>query len=168
MLRIIGAAGLALAVIGSSAPAYAQANQPLVVWQGGASVTKITKACKDALIGLKVGDLMQSVYRPRLDPAEPNSTLSMLRVRLAVAFVNQSGNDQMMGQGNYTGPVIRGRARAVPGGAAGAYNFKVKPAVIDETVKFITIEGSVSNFAGFDGCTVNFLGTYALRVGDEE
>jgi hypothetical protein len=155
-------AGLALA---GSAQA---ANSPLIVWQGAITITSFD-AQKCEALGLSEGQLIDSVYRPRLEPDEPKSALSILNNRAAQVYFNDdsSRNDQMVGKGNYFGHYISGRATTVPNpnesSFTGKYNFKVKPSTISDTTGAITIEGQLTNYFDRAGCTVNFLGAYQPR-----
>ena len=163
MLRVVGVAGVLFGLSGLMATAQA-ANDPLIVWQGGATITSLNTTCKTNLPGINVGDLAHSVFRPRLVGDEPSSALSLLFGRFAQAFFRTSGGgDQMHGIGSYTGPLIRGRVTSVPGGATGTYNFKIKPAVIDATTGVITIEGTINDFGGTPGCTMKFVAAYQPR-----
>ena len=155
--------GVALAVIVLSGPAQA-ANDPLIVWQGGATITSLNAVCRQNT-GFAVGNLAHSIFRPRLVGDEPRSALSLLFTSSAQLIINSdaSDGDQMHGQGSYTGPLIRGRATTVSGGVSGTYNFKIKPNVITDTTKVITIAGTINDFFGVVGCTMKFLGAYQRR-----
>src|SRR5687768_12744614 len=102
---------LLLALMASSAVtsgAFAAAHNPLVVWQGGATITKLSDGC--GTTGSEVGDLLHAVFRPRLDPAEPESALSLISSRSASSFFQETGlNDQMHGSGTYSGTWVSGR-----------------------------------------------------------
>lgn len=163
MLRVLGAMGVAVAVFAGSAQA---ANSPLVVWQGSVTITNLSNQCS---VGYTVGDLATSIYRPRLNPDEPPSAVTMFSSRSAQIFfnANTSTNDQMIGKGNYNGHYIGPRATTVPNSSQGAftgnYSFKIKPAAITEDTTSITITGTVTNFFNQTGCRVDFVGAYQPR-----
>jgi hypothetical protein len=163
ILRRAAVAGLAIASLGLTNTGAGAANDPLVVWQGGITITNVNRTCRTRGLPFGVGAQATSVFRPRLVGDEPPSALTMLFGRSAYAFVRQSGPDQMDGSGAYAGPAISGRATVVPGGVSGNYNFKISPNTITETTQFITMKGSVTNFTGRAGCTMAFSGAYSLR-----
>jgi hypothetical protein len=155
--------------LGSSAiatPALAAGDVPLV-WQGAITIQSLSSACDS--VGFSEGQLLNSVYRPRLQPSEPLSAVTILNSRTAQIYFNDttSPNDQMIGRGNFLGHYIDARARAVPNSKAsvfsGRYNFKVKPRTITASTGSITISGQLTNFFGHTGCTVNFLAAYQPR-----
>jgi len=140
------------------------ANDPLIVWQGGATITSLNNTCRNNT-PFSVGDVLLSVFRPRLVGDEPASAVSLLTGRFAQAFFRSggAGGDQMHGPGTYTGPLIGGRATSIPGGASGTYSLKIKPAVIAAGTNVITIQGTITKFAGVSGCTMKFAAAYRPR-----
>jgi hypothetical protein len=156
------AAGLTIGMLGLAPTGAGAANEPLIVWQGAATITAVNKTCRSN-IGHGVGDTALSVFRPRLVADEPPSALTMIFGRSAYTFFRQTGPEQMDGAGTWSGPLITGRATTVPGGASGNYNFNVSPNVVTETTKFINITGTLTNFAGVAGCTAKFTGGYSQR-----
>jgi len=167
ILKSVTVAGLALAVSGSilsTQPANAAAHNPLIVWQGGAEIITLNAACTKA--AFSVGDLASSVFRPRLDPAEPTSAISLTFGRSAMAFFRQGGasNDQMQGTSNYSSPWYSGRVTSTPGGNTGTITLQITPASITENTDAITINGTVNNFFGLSGCTMTFRGAYRKRT----
>jgi hypothetical protein len=145
-----------------SAPAQAAAHNPLIVWQGAATLTSLSSAC--ATINHKPGDSAFSVFRPRLDPAEPKSAISFTFTRSAHAFFRSGGgSDQMNGAGSYTSPWYSGRVTSTPGGNTGTYNFHLTPATVLATTPVVTIVGTINNFHGIVGCTVGFKGAFDRR-----
>jgi len=163
MLRSVGVASILLGLWGGLGTAQA-ANDPLIVWQGGATIVSVNATCKAQLPGFSPGDLAHSVFRPRLVGDEPASALSLIFSRFAQAFFRTSGGgDQMHGPGNYTGPLIRSRVTTIPGGATGTYRFAITPAVITGATGLITIDGTINNFGGVVGCTMRFIGAYRPR-----
>jgi len=140
--------------------AFAAPHDPLIVWQGGATITAVTAACG---AGSQVGNLLQSVYRPRLDPAEPASGLSLIGPRSASSFLRTSGNDQMRGAGTYAGTWLSPRVTKGSGTNTGAYSLTITPSVIAATTPFVTIRGTIKNFQNTVGCNLTFRGSYTLR-----
>jgi len=156
-------AGFAL-LTGSVLFAHA-ANSPLIVWQGSVTVTATTAAC-DA-IGVSTGDLITSVYRPRLVADEPSSAVTFILGRAAHIFYRKTGPDQMTGNGDFTGQFINSRGTSIPNSQTasftGQYKFTVKPATITAATKSITITGQVNSYFNVSGCTVKFVGAYQPR-----
>ena len=141
----------------------AAAHSPLVVWQGGAEITSLNAGC--ANLGYEVGDLAASVFRARLDPAEPSSAISLTFHRAAHAYFRTGGSssDQMQGTSTYSSPWYSGRVTSTPGGNTGNITLRIKPATIVETTDSITIDGTITHFNGVAACTMGFRGAYRLR-----
>src|SRR5689334_2614419 len=155
----------AFALAGASAqPVQAAPHSPLVVWQGGAEITALSSPGCDNL-GYEVGDLAASVFRARLDPAEPSSAITLTFHRAAHAYFRTGGtsSDQMNGNSTYSSPWYSGRATSTPGGNTGNINLRIKPTTIIETTDNITVDGSVTHFNGVASCTMGFKGSYRLR-----
>jgi hypothetical protein len=162
IFRILGIAGFALTLTGSSA--LAAAHNPLIPWQGGATLTTVPAACQNGAKGLEVGDMPVSIYRPQLDPAEPRSALTLIFGRAAHSFFKTTSG-QMNGGGNYSGAWISARATTKSGGGAvtGTYMFTITPNPVLATTTFVTIDGLVNGFGGISGCNVRFKGSYSRR-----
>jgi hypothetical protein len=161
-MRSLITTGLGLALLTGTTLVAQAANSPLMVWQGSITVTSATAQCSTAGIG--EGDLLTSVYRPRLQPDEPNSALTVITGRSAQVFFRSTGNDQMRGKGNFSAFAIGSRG-TLTSGFDGAYNFTVKPpaGAVTETTKAINISGSLTNYFNVAGCTVKFVGAYEKR-----
>ncbi len=144
-----------------SQPASAAAHNPLIVWQGGATILTLTAPCSAK--GWEVGDEFVSVYRPNLDPAEPKTGLTLIAHRHALSFFRNTGPNQMAGAGTYTGSFIGARATGVAGGTAGSYSLTITPNPVTTATVNVTIAGSLSNLGGIAGCTLGFRGVYTRR-----
>jgi len=147
--------------------ANAAANNPLIVWQGAATITAL-KGADCANTGFAVGDLVDSIYRPNLDPAEPVSGLSLISRRSAIWFFRSSGNNFMNGKGNYSGGYLSGRVTQRPNSqnsaVTGAYNLKITPATFTATTtQNVDIVGTFTHFYGWTNCTVTISGSYQRR-----
>lgn len=167
MKQSLIAAFLFASVTSGSALAQEAAHNPLIAWQGAATIVALTGApCANT--GFVVGDLLDSIYRPNLDPAEPTTGLTMISRRAAVSFFRTSGNIFMNGTGNYSGAFISGRATQRPnstnGPVTGAYNLKITPATFTAaTVSNVDVSGTFTNFFGNVGCTVKISASYQRR-----
>src|SRR5689334_2411521 len=138
----------AFALAGASAqPVQAAPHSPLVVWQGGAEITALSSPGCDNL-GYEVGDLAGSVFRARLDPAEPSSAISLTFHRAAHAYFRTGGtsNDQMQGTSTYSSPWYSGRVTSTPGGNTGNITLKITPATITAATDLVSINGTVTHF----------------------
>jgi hypothetical protein len=163
MLRTIGtAASLALLLMANDATAAV--HNPLIVWQGGATLTGITFGCRNGAKGLARGDMAVSVYRPQLDLREPKSSLTLIFRRAAHSFFKTTGG-QMNGVGRFSGAWISARATTKRGGGAvsGIYRFVVTPATAIATTPFVTIDGRITHFGHITGCDITFKGSYSRR-----
>ena len=161
----ISGAAVALLLVGTATQgANAAAHNPLIVWQGAAELTSLTAACSK--LGLMIGDVGVSVFRPRLDPAEPSSAITMTLERSGMAFFRTGGTstDQMQGTSNYTSPWYSGRATSTPGGNTGAITLAITPSAITTATDQIMINGMITNFFGTAGCTAKFNASYRQRT----
>ncbi len=147
--------------IAQAPPAVAVPNNPFITWQGSVTLLSKTAAC-NAVPGFDPGILAYSIFRPRLDPAEPNSALTVTFPRSTLIFTRASGENQMHGAGSYSGIWISERVTAKS--SAGAYNFAMSPAgAITTAIPFVTITGTITNWGAIAGCTVTFRGSYERR-----
>jgi len=157
----------AAAIVASLGTASAQeaANNPLIVWHGAATLTSLTAGCAQA--NYVVGDSAFSVFRPRLDPAEPNSAITLTFGRAGHAyFRNPTGSassDQMHGNSVYTSPWYSGRATSTPGGNTGNITLTLSPATVAANTNVVTIAGTITKFHGIASCTAQFKGSYYRR-----
>ena len=145
------------------ASAQEAANNPLIVWHGAATLTSVPAACASAKYA--VGDGAFSVFRPRLDPAEPNSAITLTFGRAGHAYFRSGGtsSDQMDGISTYTSPWYSGRATSTPGGNTGNITLTLTPATVTAATNVVTIVGSITKFHGIANCTVQFKGSYYRR-----
>jgi hypothetical protein len=159
----LAAASLA-ALITIDGNANAAVHNPPIVWQGGAEIVALTSpACDNK--DLRVGDLAHSVYRPRLDPAEPESALTLVFTRSGQIYIRGGGTstDQMNGTTNYQGWWFGNRAFG-KGSALGILKLKISPTpVLDTETRPIIISGTITNFYGIAGCTATIKGAYQRR-----
>lgn len=144
--------------------AQAAANNPLIVWQGAATLTAVPAAC--AASKYKAGDSAFAVFRPRLDPAEPNSGLTLSFGRSGHAYFRTGGasSDQMNGNSTYSSPWFSGRATSTAGGNTGNIILALSPATVLDTTPVVTISGTIQKFHGIAGCNVNFNGAFQRRL----
>lgn len=147
-------------VAGSSSEAQERvANNPLVTWQGTVFFTgQNNPACST------IGNHALAVFRPRLDPAEPESALFLYFERSAVAMrrTGGAGSDKMHGAGTYDG--IRFNTRAEwRTGLTGNYSFALVPQSPLATTNSIALAGTITNWDGQAGCNVTVRGSFARR-----
>jgi hypothetical protein len=146
----------------------AAAHDPLIVWQGGAEIVSFTEATTGACSKAgAVGDLAVSVFRPRLDPAEPVSALSLTFSRAGMAFFRTGGtsDDQMRGVSSYASPYYGGRVTSTTGGNTGNIALTISPGTpIVATTDVIAINGTIGHYFGLAGCSANFRGAYRRRT----
>jgi hypothetical protein len=167
MRKFCLAAVAAMTATLGAASAQEVANNPLIVWHGAATLTNVpaTAACTN--VGFAIGDTALSVFRPRLNPEEPSSAISMSFGRSAMAFFRQTAgstsSDQMHGNSAYSSPWFSGRATSTQGGNTGNITLTLSPSSVLATTNVVTIVGSITNFAGKPGCTVQFKGSYYRR-----
>lgn len=99
-----------------------------------------------------------STYRPKIDSGEQNSALSFTFNRGATIIQTTSSSSQLHGKGKYNGMTITGNVTFRNG--KGSYNLDITPAAVLPDTKNVKIKGTISNFNGVSGCTIEFAGTY--------
>lgn len=154
-------AGLLLGLCSQMAGANAALSAPVIVWQGGITTVAATlPACTGVA---SVGDLNTAIFRPRLDPIEPASAISILTTRSAAIYARSAGaaSDKMNGSGTYAGMLINERAGTRS--FVGAFNFSLSPTNPVATSPFILVQGTISNYDGTAGCTVTIRGSFSRR-----
>ena len=165
MQKFCLAAVAAIAASLGTASAQEAANNPLITWHGAATLTNVPAACANT--SYVVGDSAFSVFRPRLDPAEPNSAITLTFGRSGFAFFRSpsspSGTDQMHGTSSYTSPWYSGRATSTAGGNTGNITLTLSPSTVTAATNVITIVGTITKFHGIVGCNVQFKGSYYRR-----
>lgn len=159
-MRIVQAGSLMLLL--GTAPAMTAANNPLVVWQGGLTIVTVTTPACDGVA--TVGEIATAIFRPRLDPAEPASALSVITQRTAGFYqrAGGTGTDKMGGSGSYKGMFVNERAGILQN-FTGSFNFSLSPADPLSTTNFTSLQGTITNFTGATGCAVTVRGSFALR-----
>ncbi len=99
-----------------------------------------------------------STYRPKINNGEQNSALSFSFGRGSTIIQTTSSSSQLHGKGKYKGVSITGSVTFRD--TKGAYNFDITPASVVSNTKTVKITGTISNFVGVKGCTVEISGTY--------
>lgn len=164
MERLLLLGGVAVGVMSAAAPLPAAAvpNNPLITWQGSVTLLTTSANC-GAVPDFAPGILAYSIFRPRLDPAEPESALSIIFPRGTLIFTRATGENQMHGVGNYSGIWISDRVTA-NAAVSGTYRFTIVPAgAITSANNFVTMSGTITKWAAIAGCTVTFRGAYSRR-----
>jgi hypothetical protein len=163
MAKFYLAAAAAIMTSLGVASAQEAANNPLIVWHGAATLTSLTPGCASA--NYVVGDSAFSVFRPRLDPAEPNSAITLTFGRAGHAYFRSGGTSsvQMNGNSTYTSPWYSGRATSSQGGNSGNITLALSPATVTAATNVVTIVGTITRFHGINNCTVQFRGSYYKR-----
>ena len=161
----------ALGLLGASTVAQAAPNNPPIIWQGAVTVTAVQGQCVGEMNKtFQFGQTGISVFRPRLDPAEEPSGLTMIFARSAFAFYRISGGGvQYHGTGQSRGIKIGIYATpsvVISGGGVQfqplhiSHTFAITPATITKNTLSVRIVGYVSFHS--PGCTVYFTGNYSL------
>lgn len=166
MNKSVLVAAILAASVGMSGSVQSAAHDPLITWQGAATITALTSQCSS--IGFTKGDTIHSIYRPNLDAAEPHTAITFISSRSAIAFFQKSGNKFMHGEGTYSGAFIGGRATIRPSSTSAAptgnFDLTVSPTSFTaSTTTNVDIKGSLTNFFGTTGCTVTFSASYQRR-----
>lgn len=149
------AAGLVLGV--STAPS-AFAFDPPFAWFGAMIIESTTTVCGSRI---QPGDAPGIVFRPELQAAEPSSALTYQFGHSSGIIIKQGSTLQFKGAGSFSGAFLSGRATQESN--AGTYNLAVTPATVTSTTLFISFTGSISGFAGKDGCNVTVRGSAVQR-----
>jgi opacity protein-like surface antigen len=130
-------------------------------------VTATTPACDPAGRIAAVPNSLLATYRPRMTQGQPNSANSGLSFSYLANYHIIKANvatSKLYGQGNYTGAKIHANVDLVSG-YQGTYDFTITPAQakLSASTEFVTIKGTITNFAGFTGCTVTVRAALARR-----
>jgi hypothetical protein len=128
----------------------AAAFDPPFIWVGQMILLSTTNC------GGGGSDTVAIVFRPKLEAAEENSTISY-QFNFASGTARKSDPSlQFNGTGIYNGSFVTGFATTRTN--TGTFNLNVKPAEVTPGTKFITFTGSFTNFVGVKGCTVTVRG----------
>jgi hypothetical protein len=166
-VKLIAMAAAVAATAMTSAPAQAAKRFP--TWIGSLVLTSLTQPCNAVNESIWfVGAKWNSVYRPKLRGAHPNSSLSVIGVRGAMAHVTTDANSNLHGSGTWQGNGVNKYAMVVePGGATGTYRMTVDPQVVTTRTDTVAIKGMITNFFDLDGCTIRFKAVYYRNVGTD-
>ncbi len=130
------------------------------LFQGTATLLSASGACS-VVSGLSAGGLLDSAYRPRMNPSEPESGLIFKFAGSTTSLFRASGNDQMRGAGTYAGNWISDRATSTSNQVAtGVYNLTIAPALLNWATQFVQVDGTITNFTNTPGCNIVFRGAY--------
>jgi hypothetical protein len=99
-----------------------------------------------------------STYRPKIGGGQEDSALSFSFCRGATIVQTTSSSSQLHGKGKYKGATITGNVTYREG--KGSYDFEITPASVTESTQSVKIKGTITNFVGRSGCTIEISGTY--------
>lgn len=153
MLRVIAWAALVAASIMFGGSASFAQEPPR--WGTDAKLLSNT-GCND--VGAIDNFPALSTYRPKIGGGEENSALSFTFGRGATIIQTTSSSSQLHGKGKYKGVTITGNVTYREG--QGSYEFEIEPASVTANTKNVKIKGTITNFVGRSGCTVEISGTY--------
>lgn len=146
-MRIL-AAGLTIACLAATPAA---AFDPPVVWVGQMVFLDL------AGCGGGGADTVAIVYRPKLQPAEDNSTLTYSFGFAFGTVTKKADSLQLAGKGSYSGTFVTGYATQRTN--TGTFDLTVSPAVVTPSTNFITFSGTFTNFVGLSGCKAKVRGS---------
>jgi hypothetical protein len=147
----------AFALLASFGSVPANAFDPPFAWTGG-MVIVTASGCGSRIVA---GDAPALSFRPKLQTTEANSALSYNFGHSAGIIKKTSTALQFKGASSYSGLFISGRAEDAAN--SGTYSLAVTPATVTSSTNFITLTGSITNFAGRDGCNVTIRGAASRR-----
>jgi len=162
MAKLLIATSAVFAIMGAAAIAQAspQTAAAPVVWQGGITITSVSKKCGD---DLGAGDFAVGVFRPRLGSAKQASALSIFFARSAKVLTRKRGGTaKMHGSGKYVGTLIDERANTLTG-FTGKFDFALNPNNPGKKDRFLQIIGKIGDYSNISGCRIKFNGAFARR-----
>lgn len=103
-----------------------------------------------------------ATYRPKFSSSF--AAFVVAHHRGAVMYYNST--PMMQGKGTYTAFGITKYATSAGNGGnwSSTYSFKISPATVTPTTKFVTIEGSIDDFRNVPGCKITFRSGLTLDV----
>jgi hypothetical protein len=147
-------ASTALVITSSMAPA--QYTRP-VLWDGVLQFTGQSAQCGSQKFFNQ--ENARSQYRPALSSGDPNSAFTQfLGNSYANLFTNNSSGTQFSGTGQYTSIGIFD-AQFSPA-VTGPYSFTQTPTAVLATTPFVTLSGTIGNYANIAGCTLTLRGIF--------
>jgi hypothetical protein len=160
-LKYLMAAAFSLAICGSVSAQVATDPK----FDGVMDILTATAQCAAAGPVATAATPLTASYRARVTQGKPNSANSALSFRSSFSYHIIRANvatSKLNGAGTYTGAKIHGNVDFVTG-FQGTYSFTVTPSSPVLTTKFVTIEGSITNYTGLAGCTVTVRAALSRR-----
>ncbi len=143
--------------------ASAHAQTPPPAWQGSVTITKLAGGAACDNVGVSVGSLAVSIYRPHFTTGGP-AGLAILTLRSGAVILDNTGTHTTLnGTTTYDGYALTGRASVSVYNGTSNFTVKPGPANLKPTTKQVTITGTISNFFDNTGCTATIEGSYFLR-----
>jgi len=131
------------------------------VWIGMMQVYKQSDACPQQFF--TPSDTARSLYRPYLSSGDrPSAFTHFLANNHAMLITNRNATAQFSGNGQYQNCGIDDTADFA-GPVNGSYSFTQTPATIAADTDFVTLDGHISNYGNYSGCSLYFRGVYVRK-----
>lgn len=155
---LVLAAATAMPAFGVRADEIEEQAPTTYAWIGTIKLVSSSRGCagKDVITAFKDKPPLGS-FRPKINSGEDKSALSFFFDRAGGIFQTTSSSSQMNGRGNYTGVFIR--AKVDYDTMKGAYDFTLNPSSVLSSTPTVVLKGTVSNFWGTPGCTIEIQST---------
>ena len=152
----------AAALLASLSSVYAD-DAERFKWDGALRVESETAQCNGQFI---TEGSVRARLHPKTDADEPPSSFTRFGTGETV-FVQKDGSGQFNGTGSYE--IYSIAAGQFSGGNANnkTYNLTQAPAAITSSTVFVTLSGTLNNYADINGCTITIRGSFA-RVDAED
>jgi hypothetical protein len=133
-------------------------------WDGAMTVESETAQCNGQFA---TASGVQARFHPNTAAGEPPSSFTRFNGAVETIFVQKDGAGQFNGTGFYELYSIS--AGQFTGGNANnkSYNLTQTPAAITSSTTFVTLSGTLNNYADILGCTITIRGSFA-RVDAED
>ena len=134
-------------------------------WDGAMSVESETAQCGGQFV---TQDGVQARLHPKLDADQPFSSFTRFDGTGETVMVQKESDGQFNGTGDYElYRIFGGQFSETNYSSNQTYNLTQAPATITSATVFVTLSGTLSNYAGITGCTITVRGTFA-RVDAED
>lgn len=160
MKKAIGLAVLAASMMGSGA---AMAATEVPVFDGIAKITAVNAACVDD--GWAVGAEFRMIFRSAVRPSNKRGGgLQLMEQRYGYTFLMPDGQALPGGsrKGTFNATGLSGQVGVFA--FSSKFNLDITPSKIRADTPVVTLDGTLGNFGGTNGCTVTIFAVATPRL----